>query len=46
MDGKKDIRRVLAHERMDFGLDAYGERRDSEQAQPAHLSAWIIASDF
>ena len=31
VDGKKDIRRVLAHERKDFVPDTYGERRDSER---------------
>ena len=41
-DGTKDIRRVLAHRRMPFGADVYGERRDSERAKPSKLSAGLI----
>ena len=44
VDGKKDIRRVLAHERMDFVPDTYGERRDSERPKASNLSARLIAS--
>ena len=44
VDGKKDIRRVLAHERMDFVPDTYGERRDSERPEASKLSARLIAS--
>ena len=45
MDGKKDIRRVLAHERMDFVPDTYGERRDSERPKASNLSAWRIGTE-
>lgn len=41
-DGEKDICRVLAHGRMDFEPDVYGECRDSEPPLAASLSAWII----
>ena len=44
VDGKKDIRRVLAHERKDFVPDTYGERRDSERPKASNLSARLIAS--
>ena len=33
----------LARKRQKFDLDAYGERRDSEQPKAANLSAWRIA---
>ena len=42
VDGMKDIRRVLAHERMDFVPDTYGECRDSERPKASKLSAWLI----
>ena len=41
-DGEKDIRRVLAHGRMDFEPEVYGECRDSEPPSAAKLSAWIV----
>ena len=44
MDGKKDKRRVLAHGRMDFVPDTYGECRDSERPQASKLSAWLVAA--
>ena len=45
MDGKKDIRRVLAHERMDFVPDTYGERRDSERLKASNLLEWPIEQE-
>jgi len=44
VDGMKDIRRVLAHERMEFVPDTYGECRDSERPEALNLSAWLIAT--
>ena len=41
-DGTKDRRRVLAHRRMPFGADVYGERRDSERTKSSKLSAGLI----
>ena len=38
----KDRRRVLAHRRMEFNPDTYGERRDSERPEASNLSSWII----
>ena len=41
----KDGRVELARKRQKFDLDAYGERRDSEQPKAANLSAWRIAEN-
>ena len=38
VDRTKDIRRVLAHGWMDFGLDTYGECRDSHEPQSGEVT--------
>ena len=43
VDGMKDIRRVLAHRRMDCIPDTYGECHDSERLKASNLSTWRIA---
>jgi len=42
VDGMKDIRCVLAHRRMDFVPDTYGECRDSSRLKASNLSTWLI----
>ena len=45
MDGTKTKRRVLAHRRVGFEPDTYGECRDSERPEASKLSAWRIVTE-